>query len=86
MIAILLWKVLLQKVEMVFCYQNCSDLQRKKCSIECEKRLKFEAEGREFANFLRLSEQFIQTVRGQNHEPFLVTECFFNLFLEVSHI
>ena len=67
MIAILLWKVLLQKVEMVFCYQNCSDLQRKKCSIECEKRLKFEAEGREFANFLRLLEQFIQTVKGQNN-------------------
>jgi hypothetical protein len=45
-----------------------------------EKLLKLEAEGREFASFLRSLEQFIQT------EQFLVTECFFNLFLEVSHI
>ena len=28
--------------------------------------LKFEAEGREFAKFLRPLEQFIQTVKGQN--------------------
>ena len=31
-----------------------------------EKLLKFEAEGREFAKFLRSLEQFIQTVKGQN--------------------
>ena len=37
--------------EMVFCYQNCSS--------DREKLLKFEAEGREFATFLRLLEQFI---------------------------
>ena len=35
--------------EMIFCYQNCSDLQRKKCSIHLEKLLKFVANGREFA-------------------------------------
>ena len=29
--------------------------------------LKFEAEGQEFANFLKLLEQFIQTVKGQNN-------------------
>ena len=29
--------------------------------------LKFEAEGREFAKILRLLEQFIQTVKGQNN-------------------
>ena len=45
---------------------------------------KFETEGREFAKFLRSLEQFIQT--GERSEQFLVTECFFNLFLEVSHI
>ena len=28
---------------------------------------KFEAEGREFANFMRSLEQFIQTVKGQNY-------------------
>ena len=59
---------------MVFCYQNCSSYR--------EKLLKFEAEGREFAKILRSLEQCIQTVS----EQFLVTECFFNLFLEVSHI
>ena len=34
----------------------------------CEKKnLKFEAEGREFAKFLRSLEQFIQTVKAQNN-------------------
>ena len=47
---------------------------RKKCSSDWEKLLKFEAEGREFAKFLRSLEQF------------MVTECFFNLFLEVTHL
>ena len=37
---------------------------RKKCSSDLEKRLNFEAEGREFAKFLRPLEQFIQTVKG----------------------
>ena len=40
---------------------------RKNCSSDQEKRLKFEAEGREFAKFLRSLEQFIQTVKGQNN-------------------
>ena len=31
-----------------------------------EKLLKFEAEGREFAKFLRSLEQFVGTVKGQN--------------------
>ena len=38
---------------------------RKNCSSDQEKLLKFEAEGQEFANFLRSLEQFIQTVKGQ---------------------
>ena len=29
--------------------------------------MKFQAEGQEFANFLRSLEQFIQTVKGQNN-------------------
>ena len=37
--------------------------------------MKFEAESREFAKFLRSLENFIQTVLS---EQFLVTECFFN--------
>ena len=40
---------------------------RKKCSSDQEKLLKFKAEGREFANFLRSLEQFIQTEKGQNN-------------------
>ena len=49
---------------------------RKNCSSDREKLLKFEAEGREFAKFLRSLEQFIQTVKGQNdfcvHNTFLL--------------
>merc|ERR1712051_1106313 len=56
---------------------------RKNCSSDGEKLLKFEAEFQEFAKFLRSLEQFIQT---EWSEQFLVTECFFNLFLEVSHL
>ena len=40
---------------------------RKNCSSDQEKLLKFEAEGRVFAKFLRSLEQFIQTVKGQNN-------------------
>ena len=40
---------------------------RKNCSSDREKLLNFEAEGREFSNFLRSLEQFIQTVKGQNN-------------------
>ena len=40
---------------------------RKNCSSDREKLLKFEAEGREFAKFLRSLEQFDQTVKGQNN-------------------
>ena len=57
---------------------------KKNCSSDRENFSKFEAEGREFAKFLRLLEQFIQTVKGS--EQLLVTEYFLNLFLEVSHI
>ena len=39
----------------------------KNCSSDREKKLKFKAEGREFAKFLRSLEQFIQTVKGQNN-------------------
>ena len=53
---------------MLFCYQNCSDLQwEKNCSSDRVNLLKFEAEGWEFAKNLRLIEQFIQTVKGKNN-------------------
>ena len=40
---------------------------RKKCSSDQEKLLKFEAESREFAKFMRSLEQFIQTMEGQDN-------------------
>ena len=40
---------------------------RKNCSSDREKLLKFEAEGQEYAKFVRSLEQFIQTVKGQNN-------------------
>ena len=40
---------------------------RKNCSCDRENVLKFEAEGREFAKFLRSLEQFVQTVKGHNN-------------------
>ena len=45
-----------------------------------KKNFEFQAEGREFAKFLRSLKQFIQAVKGQNNF------WFFNLFLEVSQI
>ena len=39
----------------------------KKCSSDREKLLKFEAEGQDFAKFLRPLEQFIQTEKGQSN-------------------
>ena len=57
----------------------------KNCSSDREKLLKCEAEGQEFA---KLSIEITSTIcsNSQRSEQFLVTECFFNLFLEVSHI
>ena len=40
---------------------------RKKCLCDLDFFLKFEADGREFANILKSLEQFIQTVKGQNN-------------------
>ena len=75
-------------ITMVFSYQNCSDLLSEKIvlSSDRKKRLKFEAEDQEFANFLRQPEQIIQ-ISDYRRRPvqFLVT-CLFSLFLEVSHI
>ena len=47
------------KIVLTYCEKNCSSDQ--------ENVLKFEAEGGEFAKFLRPLEQFIQTVKGQNN-------------------
>ena len=54
---------------MVFCYvpKLFWPTVRKNCSCDREKHLKFEAEGREFAKFLKSLEQFIGTVKGQDN-------------------
>ena len=44
---------------MAFCYQTYSS--------DREKLLKFEAEGRDFAKFMRSLQQSMQTVKGQNN-------------------
>ena len=51
--------------EMVFFAKIVLTYCEKNCPSDCEKNLKFEAEGQEFAKFLRSLEQFIQTVKGQ---------------------
>ena len=57
-----------KKVEMVFCYQNCSGLLWEEIDLVIEKKvLKSKAEGQEFAKMLRSLEQFVQTVKGQNN-------------------
>ena len=40
---------------------------RNNCTSYREELFKIQAEGREFAKFLRPLEQFIQTVKGQNN-------------------
>ena len=47
------------KIVATYCEKNCSS--------DREKLWKFEAEGGEFANFLRSLEQFVQTVKGQDN-------------------
>ena len=62
---------------------------RKNCFSDREKLLKFEAEGQEFAKFLRSLEQFIQTSKGlYNFCPLshLLSCCVICLFLSFCHI
>ena len=57
-----------ERGEIVFCYQNCSDLLWQKIVLVIQKKLlKSEAEGWEFSNFLRSLEQFLQKVKGQTN-------------------
>ena len=57
---------------------------RKNCSTDWEKLLKFEAEGRESLKLRSLLRTIYSS--SERSKQFLVTECFFNLFLEVSHV
>ena len=70
-------------VSMAFCYQNCSDLLWEKIDLVIEKK---------FAN-LRLKARICKLFEitwtiysnSERSEQFLVTICFFKLFLDVSH-
>ena len=53
--------------------------EKKKLSCDLEKLLKFEAEGKTF--------EITRTIySNERSEQFLVTDCFFNLFLDVFYI
>ena len=53
---------------------------RKKCSSVREKLLKLEAEGTNIYNYRTIYSN------SERSEQCLITECFFNLFPEVSHV
>jgi hypothetical protein len=57
---------------------------RKNCSSDREKLLKFETEGREFCKKIEITRTIYSN--SERSEHFLVTECFFKLLMEVSHI
>ena len=68
-----------KRYEMVFCYQNCSDLLVEKIVLVIKKT--FEIRGwrpRIYKNF-----EISRTIcsNSESLEQFLVTECFLNLFL-----
>ena len=56
-----------ETIEMVLLPKLFWPTVRKNCSSDWEKLLIFEAESWEFSKILRLLEQFIQTVKGQNN-------------------
>jgi hypothetical protein len=64
---------------------KCSDLLWEKNVLVIKKTLKLEAEGQEFAKNLRSLNRTIYS-NSESSEQFLVTEWFFNFFLEVFHI
>ena len=73
-----------QMVILVFCYQNCSDLLWEKIVQMIKKNiwnLRLEAE-----NLQEVWDHLNNLFKQWKVEQYLVTECFFNLFLEVSWI
>ena len=57
---------------------------RKNCSSDRDKLLKFENEGRGICKLVEITRTIYSN--SERSEQFVVTECFFNLFLEVSQI
>ena len=68
-------------MEMVFCYQNCSDILWEKIVLQIKIFFwKFEAKGPEFTKKKRPLEEFIQTDKGQKK---FASRTLFNLLFEV---
>ena len=57
---------------------------RKKNVVMIKKNLKFKTEGQEFEKKIEITRTIHSN--SKRSEQFLVTECFFSLFLEVSQI
>ena len=69
---------------MVFCYQNCSDLLWQKIVLVIEKTFEIRGWRPRICKIFEITRTIYSN--SERPEQFLVTECFFNLFLEVSHI
>ena len=72
---------------MYFVFKIVLTYFEKKSSIDQEKLLKFETEGREFSKILRSQEQIFQIVTEGSEQLLkqnVFLTCFFNLLLEVS--
>ena len=67
-----------------FFYQNCSDLLWEKYSSDWEKLLKFQGWMQRICKIFDITRTI--SLNSERSEQCLVTECFFNLFLEVSQI
>ena len=70
--------------EMAFCYQNCSDLLWEKNVLVIAKTFEIRGWWLRICKIFEITRTIYSNSEGS--EQFLVTECFFNLFLEVSQI
>ena len=72
------------KLEIVFCCQICSDLLWEKIVLWLRKTFEIRGWRPRICKIFEI----IRTIysNSERSEQILVTECFFNLFLEVSHI
>ena len=80
-----LWfRNLKKNLEMVFCCQNCSDLLWEKIVLVIQKTFEIQGWRPRICKMFEITRTIYSN--SERSEQFLVTECFFNLFLEVSHI
>ena len=70
--------------KLVFCYQNCSDLLWEKKILVIEEKFEIRGWRPRICKIFEITRTIYSN--SERSEQFLVTECFFNLFLEVSQI